>query len=158
ESRDGARTFTQVTDFLAVRTWSDVPAGKGTGGVLDAAFVGGSSLVVGSGDLQVLGVDLSTGTLTELGSSLIRRAGSVTSVIAQPDALLIATNSTCKGDAGIFRSEDGGRSWKQVLASVPFDPRGAIAPSVPHELLVQFFRDVSTDRQAEIFAQHRVAR
>jgi len=96
--------------------------------------------------------------LSELGGSLIRRAASVTSVIVLPDSLLIASNSTCKGDAGIFRSTDGGRSWQQVLASVPFDPRGAIAPSVPHELMVQFFRDVSATRQAEIFAEHRVAR
>src|SRR5262249_6032840 len=94
----------------------------------------------------------------ELGSSLIRRADSVTSVIAQPDSLLIATHSTCKGDAGIFRSEDGGRSWRQVLASVPFDPRGAIAPSVSPGVIVQFFRDVTAARQAEIFAEHHVAR
>ncbi len=167
-TEDAGKSFRKLDDWGPLRSWPHVPDEWTTaqgGRLRTASYVerdGAPLLVFGTYDLHAIGVNARTGELVDLGSPLIRRAGAVNDIIFRPDrpgAMLLAPDTTCKGDGAVFRSDDGGRTWQHTtLASERYGSRGPFGRYVEHVIIVSFFRDVTPDDMERIFQEHRVAR
>jgi hypothetical protein len=159
-SRDGGASLAKLADWSPLSGWPDAPYGPFVTVTCGVYLDGGDGplVVFGTQQAGVVGVHPDTGAIDDMGASLARRADAIADVVVSPSgALRIATSATCKGLAGVFESQDRGRTWNPLLQSSAVPPLGhAIGDATPHKVEIIFFRDVPKARQQEIFKEHNV--
>ena len=163
-SLDRGETLSPLVDWHQLLGWAEVPTEwiPGLIGPRSSALVdteGRRLLLVGTENVHVIGVDVDTIELIDLGHDLIRRGDTITDLQVLPGGrVLAATATTCKGDAAVFEAELASRKWKTTnLVSQPYDTRGPIDEAIAGRVIVRFFRNVGDDEQRALLEANGAA-
>lgn len=153
-SLDDGETVELATDWSPLTAWPYVAGEHPESGGGPTALVWtegprGPRLLIGSKHLQVFGWDIDAEELVDLSAGLVRWADQIRALDAHPDRdgrVLAASDTTCKGAAAVFASDDAGDTWRSTsLSSPPRPPAGAIDGAPPGYLRVKWHRDVQPD-------------
>ncbi|HZO14520.1 MAG TPA: hypothetical protein VFB62_14705 [Polyangiaceae bacterium] len=163
-SLDRGETFLPLVDWHQLLAWAEVPMEwiPGLIGPRSSALVdtgGRRLLLVGTENVHVIGVDVDTVELIDLGHDLIRRGDTITDLQVLPGArVLAATATTCKGNAAVFEADLASRTWNTTnLVSQPYDARGPIDDAISGRVIVRFFRNVGDDEQRALLEENGAA-